>query len=276
MSIGIWFVLRGDLTVGLLISSINLLNGVFSPVQEFAQNKNLMGTVKDIVNSFDDIMSTDNEENLDIKLSDNVNSIAVKNLSMDFKDKHIFDNYNVNFESNKKYAIIGESGRGKSTLVKLIMKYYPSDSYRGEVLINDTNINKIDTESLFNKIAYIQRNDFYVDGTIKDNIELYRNLNIQQDLYDQLKFTEEFLNKNIEDGSRNLVSTGEKQRIDILRFLVKDYDVLIFDEPTSNLDRETSKIIFDLIFKISGKIVIVITHTSDEETLNKFDEVVRL
>lgn len=276
MSIGIWFVLCGDLTVGLLISSINLLNGVFSPVQEFAQNKNLMGTVKDIVKNFEDIMSTDNEESLGVMLNDNVNSISVKNLSMDFKDKHIFDNYNVNFECNKKYAIVGESGRGKSTLVKLIMKYYPSSSYSGEVLINETNINKIDTESLFNKIAYIQRNDFYVDGTIKDNIELYRNLNIQQNLYNQLKFTEEFLNKNIEDGSRNLVSTGEKQRIDILRFLVKDYDVLIFDEPTSNLDRETSKIIFDLIFKISNKIVIVITHTSNEETLNKFDEVIRL
>ena len=115
-----------------------------------------------------------------------------------------------------------------------------------------------------------------MDGTIKDNIELYRNLKVQQGLYDQLKFTGDFLNKNIEDGSRNLVSTGEKQRIDILRFLVKDYDVLIFDEPTSNLDRETSKIIFDLIFKISNKIVIVITHTNDENTLNKFDEVVRL
>ena len=91
MSIGIWFVLQGNLTVGLLISSINLLNGVFSPVQEFAQNKNLMGTVKDIVKNFEDIMATDNEESLDIKLNDNVNSIVIKNLSMDFKDKHIFD-----------------------------------------------------------------------------------------------------------------------------------------------------------------------------------------
>lgn len=72
------------------------------------------------------------------------------------------------------------------------------------------------------------------------------------------------------------MSTGEKQRIDIARFLVKDYDVMIFDEPTSNLDKETSEIIFDLIFEIKDKIVIVITHVNDESTLNRFDQVIRL
>ena len=91
-----------------------------------------------------------------------------------------------------------------------------------------------------------------------------------------MKFNDSFLDKSIEEGSRNQVSTGEKQRIDIARFLVENYDVMIFDEPTSNLDKETSEIIFDLIFGIKDRIVIVITHVNDENTLKRFDQVIRL
>ena len=95
-------------------------------------------------------------------------------------------------------------------------------------------------------------------------------------LYGKLKFNDSFLDKSIEEGSRNQVSTGEKQSIDIARFLVENYDVMIFDEPTSNLDKETSEIIFDLIFGIKDRIVIVITHVNDENTLKRFDQIIRL
>lgn len=67
----------------------------------------------------------------------------------------------------------------------------------------------------------------------------------------------------------------EKSKELILDYLIANHDVLIFDEPTSNLDRETSDIIFDLIFNIKDKIVIVITHV-DENVLNKFDKIIRL
>ena len=128
----------------------------------------------------------------------------------------------------------------------------------------------------FKGAVHIQRNDFYIDGSVRDNIELYRKFEANNGLYRKLKFNDSFLDKSIEEGSRNQVSTGEKQRIDIARFLVEDYDVMIFDEPTSNLDKETSEIIFDLIFGIKDKIVIVITHVNDENTLNSFDQVIRL
>ena len=132
------------------------------------------------------------------------------------------------------------------------------------------------TDDLYKKVAYIQRNDFYIDGSVRDNIELYRKLEANNGLYRELKFNDSFLDKPIEEGSRNQVSTGEKQRIDIARFLVENYDVMIFDEPTSNLDKETSEIIFDLIFGIKDRIVIVITHVNDENTLKRFDQVIRL
>lgn len=275
MSIGVWFALRGDITVGLLISAINLLNGVFNPLQQLAYNKNLMGTVSDIMKSFDEILST--EKNKGQLIQNNISTIDIKDLDFKFaEDKIIFEDFNTKFEKGKTYAIVGESGRGKSTLAKLIMKYYGSDQYKGEIQLNKQDVNTILTDDLYKKVAYIQRNDFYIDGSVRDNIELYRKLEANNSLYGKLKFKDSFLDKSIEEGSRNQVSTGEKQRIDIARFLVENYDVMIFDEPTSNLDKETSEIIFDLIFEIKDKIVIVITHVNDESTLKRFDQVIRL
>lgn len=275
MSIGVWFALRGEITVGLLIAAVNLLNGVFNPLQQLAYNKNLMGTVRDIKKGFDEILSTEKKEGKLIQ--DNISSIGIKDLDFKFADdKVIFKNFTVRFEKGKSYAIIGESGRGKSTLAKLIMKYYGSDKYKGKIQLNNKDIHDILSDDLYKKVAYIQRNDFYIDGSVKDNIELYRKTKSNEKLYKKLKFTDSFLDKSIEEGSRSQVSTGEKQRIDIARFLVEDYDVMIFDEPTSNLDKETSEIIFDLIFGIKDKIVIVITHVNDEDTLSSFDQVIRL
>lgn len=257
MSIGVWFALRGDITVGLLISAINLLNGVFNPLQQLAYNKNLMGTVSDIMKSFDEILSREKNEGQLIQNS--ISTISIKDLDFKFgEDKIIFEGFNARFEKGKTYAIVGESGRGKSTLAKLIMKYYGSDQYRGEIQVNNQDINTILSDDLYKKVAYIQRNDFYIDGSIKNNIELYRRLEANNSLYGKLKFKDSFLDKPIEEGSRNQVSTGEKQRIDIARFLVKDYDVMIFDEPTSNLDKETSEIIFDLILKSKIKLLLLL------------------
>lgn len=97
-----------------------------------------------------------------------------------------------------------------------------------------------------------------------------------ESLFKKLKFSKEFLSKQIGDANNDKISAGEKQRIDIARFLSNDYDVLIFDEPTSNLDPETSELVFDLIFENKDKMVIVITHTDDKDKLARFDEVIRL
>lgn len=274
MSIGVYFVMKGELTVGLLISAINLLNSVFNPLQLFVQRLNLMKTVKNIREEIDEILKKDIQNGN--KINFNINEINIKDLSFNFGDKKIFKNFSFNFEKGKKYAITGESGCGKTTLMKLLMKYYDKNKYLGDIQLNQKSIRELSNESLYDKIAFIQRNDFYINGTVKENISLYRDCKIEENLTKSLKFNKAFLDKNIKVLSINNISMGEKQRIDIARFLIKDYDVIIFDEPTSNLDSETSNMILDLIHKIENKIVIVITHIKDESALEKFDEVIRL
>lgn len=277
MAAGIWLVLQKDLTVGLLIAAVQLLNGVFSPLQNLVNDKNLMGTVDDILHKIDVNQMMEEEQRLG--LEEKIRQVEFKDISLQFGDKKIFDHYHVQFEQGKKYAILGESGKGKSTLAKLLMKYVKDDAYFGNVYINGQDIRTICSESIYQKIAFIQRNEFLVDGNVKDNILLYRTDAYEERLNgvcDALKLDETLKKKQIDISNKSEVSFGEKQRIDTARFMIGDYDMLIFDEPTSNLDPDTSEAIYNMIFAIKDKIVIVITHDTSEEYLNRFDEVIKL
>lgn len=279
LSVGIWFVLRGQLTVGLLISAINLLNGVFSPLQSFVQNKNLMKTVGTITEKIDGILHEERKSGE--MIGQPVTSMVLENVDLRFgKEKQVFKDFSARFEADRKYAIIGDSGKGKSTMIKLFLKYFSPEDVEGEVRINDRQVRELDTESLYQRIGFVQKNDFLIEGTVAENILLCRSEEGSTEYFSELcrklNFAEEFLKKPIEPANKQQVSTGEKQRIDIARFLLNDYDVLVFDEPTSNLDPKMSERIYDMILGIENKMVIVITHDRDETLLKRFDEVLSI
>lgn len=277
LSVGIWFVIQGGLTVGLLISAVNLLNGVFSPLQEFVQDRNLMRTAKEIIDRIEENQFVEEETGSVIK--GKVEEIAFRGLSLRFGDKEIFHDFNMTFEKGKKYAIVGESGKGKSTLMRLVMKYITGQEYEGTVLINGQDVTEISSDCVYDKIGYVQRNEFLIDGTVRDNILLYRDENSEDEtslVCRNLRLDDALVGKQVDMSNSGEVSFGEKQRIDIARFMVHNYDVLVFDEPTSNLDADTAGEIFNMIFNIEDKIVIVITHDKDREILDRFDVVIQL
>ena len=277
MAVGIWFVLRGSMTVGLLISAVQLLNGVFSPLQFFVQDKNLMRTAGEIIRRIDEEQTI--AKHTEKELVGEVQEIAFQNLNLQFGNKEIFHDFNMTFEAGGKYAIVGESGKGKSTLMHLLMKYMTGNEYEGKVLINRQDIRSLDSDSIYDKIGYIQRNEFLIDGSVRDNIVLYRkdvpDTDVEQ-VCQNLKLDSELVRKEIDAADAGEVSFGEKQRIDIARFMLHDYDVLVFDEPTSNLDADTAGEIFNMIFGIRDKIVIVITHDRSRAVLDRFDAVLQL
>lgn len=277
MAVGIWFVLHEGMTVGLLIAAVQLLNGVFSPLQLFVQEKNLMGTTKEIIQRINQEQTV--EEKTQKEITGEVQKIEFRNINLWFGNKEIFQGFHTTFEAGRKYAIVGESGKGKSTLIHLLMKYLTENAYEGSIMINQQDIRTLDSDSIYQKIGYIQRNEFLIDGSVRDNIVLYRDKisdkKINQICQD-LKLDSALVQKEIDASDSGEVSFGEKQRIDIARFMVQNYDVLVFDEPTSNLDAETANEIFHMIFGIQDKIVIVITHDTSKEVLERFDAVLQL
>lgn len=236
-----------------------------------------MRTAGEIIRRIDEEQTI--AEHTEKELVGKVQEIAFQNLNLQFGNKEIFHDFNMTFEAGGKYAIIGESGKGKSTLMHLLMKYMTGNEYEGKVLINKQDIRSLDSDSIYDKIGYIQRNEFLIDGSVRDNIVLYRkdvpDTDVEQ-VCQNLKLDSELVRKEIDAADAGEVSFGEKQRIDIARFMIHDYDVLVFDEPTSNLDADTAGEIFNMIFGIRDKIVIVITHDRSREVLDRFDAVLQL
>ena len=265
MVAGIFFVRNNLLTIGLLVASIQLLNGVFAPLQSILYNKNLISSSKSIIDNIQENLYETNHGTFHKTSTidcDNISTISISQLYYEIENRILFDHFSYEFKKGKRYAIIGASGTGKTTLVKLILNYYPK------------NID-MPSEELYKDIAFVQKNDFLIEGNILENIKLARNHHLTEKLRKSLGFNEDFLRKNLAQSNK-IISEGEKQRIDLARFLVKTYSVYIFDEPTSNLDPIKAKEIMDYILSIKDAIVIVITHDQNPEILEEFDHVITL
>lgn len=160
----------------------------------------------------------------------------------------------MNFLKNKKYAIVGNSGCGKSTIVKLLLNYY--DNYKGNIFINDVNLNEIDMSSVYSHLSMVHQIvheaglDHFVES-LPDGLDTVIN----------------------ENG--NNISGGEKQRISIARTLLKNADLLIYDEPTSNLDHVTAKEVEKNLLNRNNT-CIMITHRLEDNLLERFDEILVL
>lgn len=192
------------------------------------------------------------------------NQIEFKNI--DFKhqnSKFAFENFELKIPANKTTGLIGISGSGKTTLVDLLLKiYYP---YNGQILFDDTDINLFNNSSLRDKISYVSQDALFFNRSIDENLNLLTNKSKDfSKLFDELNLSSFKENKNQILGSGGInLSSGQKQKFNFIRAYLKEAEILILDEPTSNLDYESQNILKNYLNEIKGtKTVIVITHTA--------------
>ena len=203
-----------------------------------------------------------------IRLKDLKDDIIFNNVSFSYnEDSSVLSNLSFKIDTNSLVGIVGKTGVGKTTLIKLLLRLYDIES--GNIQIGNNNINKIALESLRNNIALVSQETFLFDGTIADNIS-YPNL--YTDLKEIKKAAElsqcnEFIDKfpngyNTIVGERGQrLSVGQKQRISIARAILKDPSILIFDEATSSVDNKTEHLIQKSLKEISkNRTTIAIAH----------------
>jgi ABC-type multidrug transport system fused ATPase/permease subunit len=197
----------------------------------------------------------------------------------------IFQNTNIIVETNnhKIIGITGQSGKGKSTFTKLLLKLYKIDG--GIINIDNENIEHIDPDYLRKHITYINQNSRLFDKTVLDNI-LYgcKDENTCKEYYKQIlqypKIKELYQNVNLEDDlagySGEKISGGQRQIANIISGLVNPSKILILDEPTNALDKELKTELLDIIrdFKPHKQCIFIITHDKDVYPL--FDEQLKL
>lgn len=201
-----------------------------------------------------------------------INKIEVKDYFV--KVESFEKTYNQVFESGKIYLLSGQSGAGKTTLINAICGLREIES--GNLIVNGQQ----QMRNLYNfrdKIVYLFQDSILFDRSLKENLaypddELNDRANELIDRFNMKKL----LNRKVDTSIKNLLSGGEKKRVDIIRTLSKDKDVYLFDEPTNELDSENVIKVLEEIKKISGenKLVIVISH--DERCFEIADEIVYL
>lgn len=189
---------------------------------------------------------------------------CLKNISKSVKDKKILDNISIDFKQGLN-IIIGESGSGKSTLLNILgIIDNPSEGdifFNEEKLTGRTDIQLDDFRA--ENIGFIfQSSNLISDITVDENLKLAMEIN-NIDTADYKKMLERFKIDDLIDKKVNVLSGGEQQRVSIVRALLKNSSIILADEPTGNLDKGNSKIVFETLkecAEIYNKIVIVVTH----------------
>lgn len=213
------------------------------------------------------------------------NTLEFKEVTFGYTDNKILQSINFEIINGEIIEINGQSGVGKSTLIKLISGLFPPDS--GLIKINGIDIQKINLNSWSEMMGYVSQNPYIYSGTLAQNIILEFSNNISVNKIKRLNNLIDFLNLddfiNQELGGLNKIildrgislSGGQKQKISILRELFKHPKVLLLDEPTSNLDKLSEEKFIQIINSLSKKItIILITHKKKLfENTNKYFEI---
>ena len=175
-------------------------------------------------------------------------------------------NLHLTIKKGKITALVGHSGSGKSTFVSLLLRYY--DVSFGRILINNTDLREYDLKTILRKVGYVSQDTFIYNATIRENIAFGGDYSDAQIIEAAVKANINTYIASLPKGYESVVgdqgiklSGGEKQRIAIARALVRNPEILVLDEATSNLDNESESLVQDAINRVSGNVTtFIIAH----------------
>jgi len=197
-----------------------------------------------------------------------MNDITFNEISFNYDGKeNLFKNFNLEIPFGSSVGIVGDTGSGKTTIAKLLLRLY--EPTHGSIYIGKYNINEIDINSLRKKIGIVSQDSFLFNSTIKNNISYGITNPLIEDIEDAAIQSQsiEFIDKlpfgfDTAVGERGqTLSGGQQQRIAIARTLMRKPDIIIFDEATSSVDNKTEQLIQQALFDIrKGRTSIIIAH----------------
>lgn len=242
---------------------LNLINYISEIREKLADGKVAAARVFDIVE-----YKVFSQENYGTMTINNIKgNIEFKNVEFQYNSNKLFKNLNFKIEPNKMTAIVGKSGEGKSTILKLISKGYSVDG--GKILIDNYNINDLSEKTIKDNISVVSQSPYIFNLSIKDNIKLANPTATNEQIIEVCKKAQiHDIITQMEKGYDTLVgengvilSGGQKQRIAIARALLKKSKIILLDEATSSLDNSNQEKIKNVIKELSkDHTVIIVAH----------------
>ena len=275
-----YFVLKGELSMGILIAVFQLSGTLVQPVIIIMSNIPKIASMKAVIERLETFSDYADHGLIGTDEPTFNKSIEVSNLQFSYdEDKVVIEGIDLELKKGKKYAIVGGSGCGKSTLIKLISGYY--SNFNGNISFDGKSIENLSIEKVNTMIAMIHQNVYMFDKSIKENICLFKDF-AEADINEALESSgvDKFI-EHVEDGLNYLVgengsnlSGGQRQRIAIARALIQKKPILILDEGTSAIDMQTAYDIESKLLSIKDLTLITITHKMSEELFGLYDEII--
>ncbi|MEG0712038.1 MAG: ABC transporter ATP-binding protein, partial [Niameybacter sp.] len=209
-------------------------------------------------------------------------AITLKNISFGYEESDlILRNVDLELKKGGKYLIIGPSGGGKSTLLKLLRKYF--NPTKGEILIDGKNLRDIKKQDFFAQVANVEQQVFIFEDTLRNNITLYKDYTteeikeaiVKSGLSDFVEALPNGLDTMIYDNGKN-ISGGERSRVVIARGLLAQASIIFLDEAFAALDMERAKEIEKSILALEDVTVINVSHVLFKDTSSQYDKILKV
>lgn len=279
MVFGAWMVMQEELTVGVLVAFIQLMNSVMNPAQTIpADIANIMAA-RQIMKLHSELIEQPCEEMKEEAVYKDYR-IEVKDVDFSYgNNKQILDKVSVSFEPKKSYAIVGASGSGKSTLMKILAGQLAG--YEGQITLGGNELQALDFTDICNEVTYISQKNFVFDSGIVENICMFKEF--PQDKVTEavrLAGLQEVIEKKDKDFTcgegGNRLSGGECQRVAIARGLLRETPILLMDEVTASLDAKTSHQVEEALLSLKDYTRIVVSHKLNEKLLSQYDSILAM
>ena len=267
--IGGFLALDGEIKVATYSVMLFITQRLLWPLTElgiiFDAYQKAMASFRRIVNLKNTKATIENGSNKLVNFND---KIQISNLNFEYVQNFpVLNDISIDIKKGETSAIVGSTGSGKSTLIKLLLRLY--DSTSGEIIFDNDDIKDLEIDSLRNKIGLVSQDIFLFEGTVFENIA-YGNLDASdEEVWEAARLSEsdKFINllpnkeKTIVGERGQKLSGGQRQRISIARAILKNPEILILDEATSAVDNETEAAIQRSINTLKkGRTVIAIAH----------------
>lgn len=267
--VGAILAVKGKITVGNIQSFIQYSKQFTNPIAQLAQiSSQIQSMIAASERVFNFLDTGEYIDNGKLKATSVEGNVEFKNVKFGYsEDKIIIKDFNAKINAGEKIAIVGPTGAGKTTIVKLLMRFYELNS--GEILLDGKNITDYKRSELESVFAMVLQDTWLFNGTILDNLR-YGNLNASdKEVIDAAKTANaDYFIRTLPDGYNMIlneetsnISGGQKQLLTIARAILANPKILILDEATSNVDTRTEELIQKAMDKVMiGRTSFIIAH----------------